>query len=261
MRNRKSTPVSNSNFGFHTTKLTLTQLIDKLSEQLKNLELTVINSPSYLSDRTNLPLAQEEICYQSAQLQGYAQLCGTTNGIAYLVLQEDGKNLRFLEPNEIREYYRQETHLIMERKKCTCDSLCAVAFNTAMEIIKGQPNVTIEICQLKNWSHSLLRFSQQKSNGAIETLFYDPWSQFCFNPSEPKIFSEKELGMEMQNLISHTQMIKPTLVLTELSTFTTVENTDRDFSYCIAHSTGTFTNPSETKPDPTVYPQSTCSIS
>jgi hypothetical protein len=75
-------------------------------------------------------------------------------------------------------------------KKSTCIGLCAVAFDLAKEHLKkySANPITVELCALRNWRHTLMHFTQRKENGDIESLFYDPWYQRCYttNPHKPK---------------------------------------------------------------------------
>lgn len=264
-RFKKSSHVKLGLLANNGSNITLTLFIAKLNKALQKQTLQIVNSPACLMDRSELSKAQDEIQMQTQKMESHGLLCGTTEGLAHLLPKKDSEELRHLHTEEVREYYNQLAILTLDRKKCTCDGLCAATFQLAKTILEEHSikNVTVEICQLSNWSHTLIRLSQINDNGDTEIFFYDPWYQACYTDktSEPKIFPEENLAVEMKSLIHQTNMIIATDAFTDMSNFTRVKNTNRDFSYFVACSTGEFTNPTATKPDPTPCKQHICLVS
>lgn len=233
--------------------ITLTDFIAQVDNELQNKNLDIINGPE-LKTQHQLWQVQQIITHQQNKLGKYALLGGTTAGLVYFSPgdKNGGQTWKELEMDKICEYYSLYAQIILEDKKCTCDGLCSVAFELAKQNLKNysENNITVEICPLRNWSHTLMRFTQRKKDGEIETLFYDPWYQRCYMEESgiPKIFSADSLNSEMEKLIKKTFMIQPTKELMHLNSdrlFTKVTNTRSDFSYFIACSTAEFSNPTK----------------
>jgi len=245
------------------TIVTLHDFAAQLSEQLQEQKLEIVNANEYLKHPEKLKKAQSEIQFQIQQMEKYSQLCETTNGLLHILPLEEDKGFRILENDQVIEYYNQEADLTIERKQCTCDGLCSTAFKLAKQLLTEQSitNVTVEICKLSHWGHKLIRLSQTHPVG--DSLFYDPWYQLCFtrNPAEPKIFPEERLGVEMENLMELSPLIRHTQFLFDLENSKQVQNINRDFSYFVVCSNGNFNNPSEVRPDPTQRPLSLCLLS
>jgi hypothetical protein len=243
---------SNSLFRIRSDVI-LTDFIAQVDNELQDKNLDIINSPE-LKTQHQLRRVQQIISDQQNKLGKYALLGGTTAGLVYFSPgdKNGGQVWKELEMDKIREYYSQYAQIILEDKKCTCDGLCSVVFELAKQNLKNysENNITVEICSLRNWSHTLMHFTQRKINGEIESLFYDPWYQRCYTkePVIPKIFSDDSLNSEMKKLIEKSTMIQPTKELMHLNSdqqFTKVTNTRSDFSYFIACSTDEFSNPAK----------------
>lgn len=232
----------------------LTTFITQVDKMLTSKNLHIVNGPN-LTAKT-LREAQQVIGIQENELKQYGLLCGATKGLIHFAPTTDMRKLQELSIDGINEYYTYYAAMTLKAKKCTCVGLSAVAFDLAKLNLKNYSgnNITIEICQLKNWSHTLLHLTQRKSDDDIESFFYDPWYQRCYtaNPREPKVFPDEFLGKEMDNLICQTDMIEPTKSFLDVKTFKQVENTQRDYSYFVACSTAEFTNPAPAIFDPTI---------
>ncbi|WP_342219792.1 hypothetical protein [Rickettsiella endosymbiont of Miltochrista miniata] len=262
--------MKNSNSLFRIrSDITLNDFIAQVDNELQNKNLDIINGPE-LKTQHQLSQAQQIISDQENKLGKYALLGGTTAGLIYFSPgdKNDVQALKKLEMDEIREYYLQHAQIILEDKKCTGDGLCSVAFELAKQNLRNYSgnNITVEICSLRNWSHTLMRFTQRKKDGEIETLFYDPWYQRCYSEESgtPKIFSDDSLSSEIEKLIEQTYMLQPTEVLMHLNSdqqFTKVTNTRRDFSYFIACSTDEFSNPTKEIEVPEITKAFRCMIS
>jgi hypothetical protein len=238
-----------------SSSVTLPQFITQLDKMLQEQHLEIVNGPHCLKNKDNLLKAQQEIQSQSEILKQYGVLCGTTSGLIHLLQQEGSEESRYLDSEEVREYYKQLANLTISRVKCTCDGLSAVALKLAKILLNKNSigDITIQICPLSNWSHTLLRLTKTKTNGTTESVFYDPWYQRCYtqNPADPKIFPEENLGLEMNALIQQTAMIRPTTSLLDIKQSKMVENASRDFSYFVACSSGEFKIPAVKEIDPT----------
>jgi hypothetical protein len=189
----------------------------------------------------------------------FALQWGTTKGLLHVLPSPENEDqLVPLTQEKVRQYYAAVAEETMKHKKTTCDGLCATAFALAKNILEKKSDnlITVEICSLRNWSHTLIRVSQT-SNSGTRSFFYDPWHQH----SGPKTFSEEQLGIEMEKLISQAKgMIQPTITLHDPNENKQVANNSRDYSYQIACSTGQFTNPSQTVNDPTKKTSSMCMV-
>jgi hypothetical protein len=182
----------------------------------------------------------------------HGRMFGTTAGLMYVT-----ETLRALTVKEIRQYYDEYIKTILARKNGTCDGLCILVFHFAQELLAEHSitQITVDICALRNWSHSLIRLVHTPNDGPTETIFYDHWSQRCFenHPDEAKLYSAEDFNTELQNLMSKAPMtIQRTKHFYDLESIKQVENSDTDFSYFVACSTGDFTTPAKSIDAPTV---------
>ena len=243
---------------FTESNLDLKSFIATLSRRLIGHGLEIINSPACLIDSKKLKAAQDEVQLQMMIMKNYGLQCGATTGLVHLSFSEsDSEKLCLLSLAKVREYYRYQALLTMDRRKCTCEGLCAVVFELAMQLLgEGSHNkLTVELCALRNWSHTLLHFSKTRADGGIESVFYDPWYQLCFSdtPEEPKLFLDEDLGGEVKNLIRvSSPLITHTESLVRLEGFEREMNGESDFAYFVACSNQDFCNPAEARADPSV---------
>lgn len=245
-------------------KMSLRTFIILLDDLLTKENLVIVNGDNFITKK-ELRARQQEIQEQQDQLQKFGILCGAVQGL--MLLQEDPNRKNFCvsaSADKVLDYYSQVSKITRTRKKCTCDGLVAVALTLAIDVIKEKSidYITIDICSLRNWSHALLRITTTLAE-AEKILFYDPWYQRCYtnNPSEPKIVSPENLGLEMEALIAKAIMIEPAEFFIDLERDgKQVVNSDRDFSYFVACSNHKFETPSPVTKDPTVRPKSWCNL-
>lgn len=246
------------------TVINLTNFIARLNQKLIAQPFEILNHPSVMRTSQGVAHAVQETQTQAASIANHGRMFGTTTGLRF-VTKEQETPMRFLNVEEIRQYYNEYINLIFERKNGTCTGLCVLAFHFATELLQEHAitEITVDICDLKNWSHTLIRLVHNKSNGTSETLFYDPWFQSCFTatPNQPKVYSEENFGRELQDLISKTKMIQRTTELYDLQSQKMVENNSNDFSYFISCSTGVFMTPALAVDDPTFTSRYSCTIS
>lgn len=249
---------STSSSFFKTSVISLQTFISELDELLENQGLQIINGPDL--NRNNLAAVQKTIIEVQDFIQNYDRLGSTTKGIMHL---SPTSNL-YLTTDEVREYYKQLAGISLKNKKCTCVNLTAVTLILGEQLLSKYPEskISIDLCQLANWSHGLMRLRQTDSQGNIESLFYDPWYQRCYtnDPHTPKIFAEETLAQEISCLRKLTNMIRPTEMLHDFENDKFLINTQRDYALHVLCSTDEFDNPATAIPDPSVSYESGCTL-
>lgn len=117
-------------------------------------------------------------------------------------------------PDEVARYYRNLALVVLERKKATCEGLAATTWHLAKMFSEHvhYRQIDVQICQLDNWGHLLVRF---KHANASDALFYDPWYQRCFSgdASVPVLIEEACFADEIKKMVGQASWPPDRLVL------------------------------------------------
>lgn len=195
---------------------------------------------------------EEEVKQQLVALEKMADTIQTTDSFIHASPKSHSshKKVSILSVESIREYYKQYGEIIIKRKKCTCDSMGAVAFTLGSKVLEEVPRfngIEIAICSFRNWTHTLLRISHTNTNGITKNLFYDPWYQrtYAATAKIPKVFSCEQLSKEMDFLVKKAASgIRYNDNLYDSNKKQTVSNAEQDYAYYVLCSTREFKNPS-----------------
>lgn len=176
--------------------------------------------------------------------------------------------------SEVTAYYQQIGAAALQRKKANCVGIAAATLLLAKNLAATPPyqHIEIELCQLNNWGHVLIRFKHQNEP---QGLFYDPWYQRCMtdSPATPFLIEERKFESTMQgivnrlsfptiSLIHHVTYVKPYNTTTQQLATGYKTNKKYDCDYCVMCGSHAFSNPAKkiTEPPSADGPSASCVI-
>ena len=242
----------------HPAPSLIRQFAAELDEQLETLGIRLING----QDQS---LEEIERALEETQTRHHDLLkTNTTKGILFTKIPFcTDEPITPASPSEIMSAHQELAEITIKRKKSTCMGLSAVVLAWSIDLIaeKKYNKINVQICQLQNWSHTLIRITHSSKH---ESLFYDPWFQRCHTskPKIPKLFAESEMAYQMEILtnrastqrfpsIRRVHWLMPYDPKTKKVREDIKSNDATDFSYCmLCSSSGTFLNPGQVVAEP-----------
>lgn len=191
--------------------------VQALHQELKKQNINIVNNPNqypiiFLSRFLGLDsLTPYILALQNLSLiRGYCtELIKfyKKNGCRYSLDNQigyfgpKGKRMSLQQIDAYNEAYGQ---LAMTTQVGGCDELCAVALHLAKKLLEtqafSQKGIIVDICALRNYTHTFLRISYPDEANKRAFFYYDPWFVLCFADNNPNLLIPMK---DYENHIAH----------------------------------------------------------
>lgn len=237
----------------------------ELDRRLKKNIICIINGPDSSLFDINSELARLEMRLPDPKMA----LIVTQKGIIHSFsgsYSSKQSYIKLASTSQITTYYKNLATLTLQEKKGNCIALAATCLLLSGELLKKTvyQDIEIQICQLANWKHCLIRLSSTQSS---EVFFYDPWFQYWHSGNQntkPEIFPALNYVSRIEKLISLHSMINKNPIsriglITHYNSFTNQVNSrpaktniSIDYGYYVICSSRSFSNPAKIISDFTI---------
>ena len=194
-------------------------ILSEIEDKIRSLNLIIVNDPSKGNLNKENILSIDQIHSQEKKLfSRYA----TAQGYYLRPVDES----RSLSEVEARDIFKTMHRLHLGYKTLTCDGLSIIAFHLIREFLetKNITNYRVDLCTLRNWTHSFLRIIPDPLKGSSPVIGDDYSTKALITAS---FFSEHVLSV----LDKAGDFIQKNSHLYNMASGTMMENQDADFSY------------------------------
>lgn len=219
----------------------LAQFIKEIDLELDKEQLTIVNTPDIFTNPAKLDYAQQ-LLRPLVEWEKHQVLKITTEE-KMIHAKAESIDLLDMPPLEIKQFYQDYAKKILssEKKPVTCDGISIVAFAIgAAKLPSLKYKIDIDLCDIRNWTHTLLRLTLNSQFGIAFTCYYDPWYQRVFSKDSTQALIPAEYLAKHMNTLVEISKDYPLIVHRDVlydNIFTEQPNKSKDFTSYLTCST------------------------